>query len=133
MSYAADGARDAFEVDWVSAGRTLVNVKRLVTEGDAPWSMHSGSRENVGPGPIRAVIGDYELFFRSVGAKEIPPEILVATGKTIIVYGIEIEKDDIIEVVESETSYTGKSFSVENSRYFPREKRSVCTANVSAT
>lgn len=133
MSYAADGSRDAFEVDWVAGGRVLVNVKRLETSGDVPWSWQSGSRKDSGPGPIRAVVGDYDLFFRLAGAEVIPTEILASSTKTIILYGIQVEKDDVIEVVEGDTPYTGKSFRVETTRYFPQEQRSVCTANVSAT
>lgn len=129
-AYAEEAARDAFEVDWVTAGCVLATLERFQTEGDAGWAGEIGTRTNIGPKSIRVVFGDYDVYLASIGVTPTPDAVLSTALTAIIVYDVEVEPSDLLLVESGDSPHVGKRFRVERVRYFPRSRRSVCTAEL---
>lgn len=127
--YVQEIALEAFEQDWESGGGAVVQISRAPYVEDGPMLYDRTTPPTSLVPSCRAVLGGYDLFFTAQG-QEFPAEVVAADMAGVVLFDVEVRKDDTFLVTEGSTPYLGKRFRVERVRYFPRSKRAVCAAKL---
>lgn len=128
-NYAQEISLESFEQDWESGGAVVVQISRTSHVEDGPMLRGPSTPPTSEVPACRAVLGGYDLFFTAQGL-EFPAEVVAADMSGVVLFDVEVRKDDTFLVREGSTPYLGKSFRVERVRYFPRSKRAVCAAKL---